>query len=115
MARMVMCAKLKRELPGLEKPPMPVELSQRIFDNISQAAWDMWQEQSRLLINHYGLNLADPDARQLLRQQMEEFLFGDEGQPPEGWVPESTPPGNPGKGGRAPGGKGAPGGAPARK
>ena len=120
MARMVMCAKLKRELPGLEKPPMPGELGQRIFDNISQEAWNMWQEQSRLLINHYGLNLADPDARQLLRQQMEEFLFGDESQPPEGWVPESAA-GDAGKGGAAPSGKGAPAGkgapsgAPARK
>src|SRR5579871_6981923 len=109
MARMVMCAKLKRELPGLEKPPMPGELGQRIYDTISQEAWNLWQGQSRLLINHYGLNLADPDARQLLRQQMEEFLFGENARMPEGWVPE----GQGGKGGGAPAAKG--GGAPARK
>jgi Fe-S cluster biosynthesis and repair protein YggX len=108
MPRMVQCAKLGRELPGLEKPPVPGELGQRIYDNISQAAWDMWQEQSRLLINHYGLNLADPDARQLLRQQMEEFLFGDKVEMPEGWVPE----GQGGKG-AVPAGKG--GGAAPRK
>jgi Fe-S cluster biosynthesis and repair protein YggX len=100
MPRMVQCAKLGRELPGLERPPMPGELGQRIYDNISQQAWDMWQEQSRLIINHYGLNLADPEARQLLRQQMEEFLFGEQPQMPEGWVPE---------------GQGDKGGAPASK
>lgn len=117
MPRTVTCVKLKRELPGLEKPPFPGELGQRIYDNISQQAWDMWQEQSRLIINHYGLNLADPDARQILRQQMEEFLFGDTTEMPEGWVPDAAG----GKGSRAPGGKGAPapagkgGGAPARK
>lgn len=109
MPRTVFCVKLKRELPGLEKPPMPGELGQRIYDNISQQAWDMWQEQSRLIINHYGLNLADPDARQILRQQMEEFLFGDTTQMPEGWVPEGQ---TQGKGG-VPATKG--GGAPARK
>ena len=78
MARMVMCKKLHRELPGLDRPPIPGELGKRIYEGISAEAWEMWQEQSRLLINHYGLNLADPDARQLMRKQMEEFLFGDE-------------------------------------
>lgn len=107
MARMVQCAKLGRELPGLEKPPFAGELGQRIYDNISQEAWDMWQEQSRLIINHYGLNLADPDSRQVLRDQMIEFLFASENQMPEGWVPE----GQSDKGG-APAGKG---GAPQRK
>jgi Fe-S cluster biosynthesis and repair protein YggX len=109
MPRMVQCEKLGRELPGLEKPPIPGELGQRIYEHISAEAWDMWQEQSRLLINHYGLNLADPDARQILRQQMEEFLFGENARMPEGWVPE----GQGSKGGAAPAAKG--GGAPARK
>ncbi|MGE5334071.1 MAG: oxidative damage protection protein [Nitrososphaerota archaeon] len=98
MARMVQCVKLGRELPGLERPPVPGELGQRIFDNVSQEAWEMWQEHSRLLINHYGLNLADPDARQILRQEMEKFFFGEDAQMPEGWVPEGSG-GAKGKGG----------------
>ena len=109
MPRMVQCEKLGRELPGLEKPPIPGELGQRIYEHISAEAWEMWQEQSRLLINHYGLNLADPDARQILRQQMEEYLFGEDARMPEGWVPE----GQGSKGGATPASKG--GGAPARK
>ncbi|MFI5274266.1 MAG: oxidative damage protection protein [Ktedonobacterales bacterium] len=113
MPRMVQCVKLGRELPGLEKPPMPGELGQRIYDNISEEAWDMWQEQSRLLINHYSLNLADPEARQLLRQQMEEFLFSDAGKMPEGWVPEGQ---GGSKGGGAPASKaGAGAGAGAQR
>lgn len=111
MARMVMCAKLRRELPGLEKPPMPGELGQRIYDTISQRAWDMWQEHSRLLINHYGLNLADPDSRQILRKEMERFLFGDEDEKPEGWTPDD-PEGPEDSGGPTAPSKGK-GGAPA--
>lgn len=88
MARMVDCKKLGRELPGLDRPPIPGELGQRIYDNISAEAWQMWQEHSRLLINHYGLNLADPDARALMRKEMEEFFFGEDAAPPEGWAPE---------------------------
>ncbi len=86
--RMVQCVKLGRELPGLDRPPVPGELGQRIYDNISRQAWEMWQDHSRLLINHYGLNLADPDARVIMRQQMEEFFFGADAAKPEGWVPE---------------------------
>ncbi len=99
MARMVMCAKLGRELPGLDRPPVPGPLGKRIFENISQAAWDLWKEQSVLLINHYGLNLMDPEAQKFLREQMEKFLFEDVVQVPEGWTPEGA---TPAKGGPAP-------------
>ncbi|HEX6819871.1 MAG TPA: oxidative damage protection protein [Ktedonobacterales bacterium] len=105
-AHMVQCVKLGRRLPGLARPPVPGELGQRIYDSISQQAWEMWQDHSRLLINHYGLNLADPDARALMRQQMEEFFFGPGEEKPEGWVPE-------GQGGAK--GKGAPAPAASRK
>ena len=88
MARMVKCVKLGRELPGLDKPPFPGELGQRIYENVSKQAYDMWPAQSTLIINHYGLNMADPDARKLLREQMEEFFFGEQAKMPEGWIPE---------------------------
>lgn len=101
MTRMVKCVKLGRELPGLEKRVYPGELGQRIFDNVSQEAWNMWLEHQVLLINHNGLVLADPSHRQFLEQQMEEFFFGVGAQMPEGWTPEGTP--------------GAKGGGPARK
>ena len=97
MARMVMCAKLGRELPGLERKPVPGEMGTRIFEHISQAAWDLWKQQSVLLINHYGLNLLEPEAQKFMREQMEKFLFEDVVQTPEGWEPETA--GTPSKGG----------------
>ncbi len=92
--RMVYCVKLKQELPGLDKPPFPGELGQRIFENVSRQAFEMWRQQATLIINHYGLNLADPEARDFLMQEMEAFFFSDEVHVPEGW----TPPGVPGPG-----------------
>jgi Fe-S cluster biosynthesis and repair protein YggX len=88
---MVQCAKLGRELPGLEKPPFPGPFGQRIFDNISAEAYAEWKPQLTILINHYGLNPADPEARQILRQQQEQFFFG-ETAPAEGQnlVPEDV-------------------------
>ena len=93
---LVDCVKLGRELPALDRPPFPGELGQRIFENVSKEAWELWKQQSVLIINHYGLNLADPAAQKLLMEQMEEFFFGEGAQMPEGWTPEGQ------------GGKGAP-------
>ncbi len=86
--RLVKCVKLGRELPGLLRPPFPGELGKKIFENVSQQGWDLWQAQSTLLINHYGLKLADPNAQAFLMEQMEEFFFGEGSQLPEDWVPE---------------------------
>ena len=85
--RTVFCEKLGRELPGLDEPPFPGELGQRIYEHISADAWQMWQDHSKILINHYGLMLADPEARQFLREQMEEYFFGEDARMPEGWSP----------------------------
>ena len=100
MTRMVQCVKLGRELPGLGEPPFPGELGDRIFENVSQQGWEMWKEHQVLLINHYGLVLADPNARQFLIEQLEEFFFGPGAQMPEGWTPEGVP-GSGAKGGPA--------------
>jgi Fe-S cluster biosynthesis and repair protein YggX len=85
---MVQCAKLHAELPALDRPPFPGEMGQRIFENISKEAWAQWKDHSVLLINHYGLNLADPEAQQFLTEQMEAFLFGGDSEMPEGWSPQ---------------------------
>lgn len=100
MPRLVKCAKLGRELPGLDRPPVPGELGQRIFENISKEAWELWKRQQLLLINHYGLALADPEAQKFLREQMEDFLFAQPVQVAEDWSPEGT--GAKGKGPAAP-------------
>lgn len=106
---MVHCAKLGHELPGLEKPPFPGALGQRIYENISQQAYSMWPAQSTLIINHYGLNMADPESRKILREQMEEFFFGKDAKMPEGWSPEAV---GAGAGGQSSKGGGA---APSKK
>ena len=78
----VQCARFGIELPALDRPPFPGPLGQRIYDNISKFAWQQWSEQSTLLINHYGLNMADPQSQELIFEQMEEFLFEGGGEMP---------------------------------
>ena len=102
MARLVNCAKLGRELPGLDKPPFPGPLGQRIYENVSAEGYALWQPHMTILINHYGLNPADPETRTVLREQMEEFFFGPDAQMPEGWIPAGAGAGAGAKGGGAP-------------
>jgi len=99
MARMVQCVKFGKELPGLEAPPIPGPLGQRIFEHVSQQGWELWKQQVTILINHYGLNMADPRAQQFMNEQLEDFFFGEGAQMPEDWIPPS-------QGGK--GGKGSP-------
>lgn len=91
MARMVQCVKLGRELPGLERPPVTGDLGDRIYENVSADAWEMWRDYSVILINHYGLSLVDPRAGEFMRAQMEEYFFGEDAMMPEGWSPEGQP------------------------
>lgn len=87
MTRMVNCVKFGKELPGLDKPPFPGELGLRIYEHVSRQAWALWPAQATIVINHYGLSLADPRAQDILMRQMEEFFFADGQQLPEDWAP----------------------------
>ncbi len=77
MVRLVQCVKLGKELPGLDKPPFPGALGERIYENVSAEAYDLWLPHMTTIINHYGLNPADPETRQMLRNEMTAFFFGD--------------------------------------
>ena len=81
------CQKLKREAEPLEKPPIPGEAGQRIIDNISKEAWGLWLTQQTMIINENRLTPFEPEARALLKAEMEKFLFTDEAEAPEGYVP----------------------------
>ncbi len=88
MTRTVKCAKLGRELPGLEFVPMKGELGRRIYDGVSEEAWKMWLRHSVMIINEYRLNPAEPEAQAVLREHMERFFFEAGGEPPPDYEPE---------------------------
>lgn len=88
MSRMVNCVVLKKEAEGLDKPPYPGELGQRIYENASKEAWQMWMKQQTMLMNENRLSPIDPKHRQFLVEEMEKFFFGDGSETPEGYTPE---------------------------
>ncbi len=90
MARLVYCAKLKQELPGLSYAPLKGELGARIYREISEQAWKQWLGQSTMVINENRLNPAEPAAQKILRAQLEKFLFGPGVAAPAGYTPPKT-------------------------
>lgn len=90
MARLVQCVHLKKEAEGIAYPPYPGELGKRIYDNVSQEAFEMWKKHQTMLVNENRLNLADARARQYLARQMEQFFFGTGADAPAGFVPPSA-------------------------
>ena len=87
MAGTVYCVKLGKEAEGLDAPPFPTELGQRIYNNVSKEAWQQWLAHQTMLVNEMRLNMMDPQAQKYLQQQMEEFFFGEGAETPEGYVP----------------------------
>lgn len=87
MSRTVYCARLQREAEGLDAPPYPGALGQRIFENVSKEAWQEWQAHQTRVINEYRLSLADKKARDFLSQEMEKFFFGGGDLAETGYVP----------------------------
>ena len=90
MSRTVYCEKLKREAEGLAFLTYPGELGKRIYEHISQEAWNEWLAHQTMLINENRLSPLDPKARKYLEGEMEKFLFGQGSAAPAGYVPPET-------------------------
>jgi Fe-S cluster biosynthesis and repair protein YggX len=101
--RTVQCAKLGRELPGIDettnegeaalvflKSLGSEELVRRVLDTVSIDAWRLWLNHLVMVINEYRLEPDSPQANDLIRQHMEEFFFGAHAAPPPGYVPPTS-------------------------
>ena len=73
----ITCTRCGQTRAGFERPPVGVggAAGQRIVAETCQQCWGVWLKQQTMLINHYGLNLMDPQARQFLTRNRDAFLF----------------------------------------
>ena len=71
----ITCARCGQTRPAFERAPFPGALGRRIVAEICQDCWGLWLKQQTMLINHYGLNVMDPQARSFLTKNLEAFLF----------------------------------------
>lgn len=77
MPATVTCSRCGQTREGFETAPIGVvgPSAERLVAEICQTCWQEWLRQQTMLINHYGLNLMDPQARKFLTQNRDAFLF----------------------------------------
>ncbi len=73
----VNCDRCGKQQPGQDAPPFRDELGARIQRSICRTCWDDWLKRQMQLINHYALDVRQPEARAFLRRNVEAFLFGE--------------------------------------
>ncbi|MFB3079751.1 MAG: oxidative damage protection protein [Lysobacterales bacterium] len=86
MSKKVHCQLLDQELDALAFQTYPGELGKRIFENISQQAWQQWLTLQTMLINENRLSPINPEHRAYLEAEMEKYFFGEGSEKPEGYV-----------------------------
>lgn len=78
MTREIYCLKLKKISPGMINPPYNDAVGEKIYNNISQEAWNMWLERQTIIINEYRLVCFEAQAIAFIMQEMNKFLFDDQ-------------------------------------
>ncbi len=86
MSKKVHCQLLDKELDALTFQTYPGKLGKRIFENISQQAWQQWLALQTMLINENRLSPINPEHRAYLEGEMEKYFFGEGSEKPEGFI-----------------------------
>jgi Fe-S cluster biosynthesis and repair protein YggX len=77
MAEAIKCRHCGEKRAPLPFAPFPNELGQRIFTEICQPCWSEWLQKQTQIINHYGLDLTNPDAQNFLFDNIKGYLFSE--------------------------------------
>lgn len=99
-SKLVQCAKLGQELPGID-PDTPdgaralkmvlliagPEMMARVRDGISAQAYEQWKGHMLMVMNEFRLDPQSDEANRVLAQQMEAFFFGQKAE-----IPNYVPP-----------------------
>jgi Fe-S cluster biosynthesis and repair protein YggX len=86
--RIVHCRLLKKDLPGLERPPFKGELGKRLFAEVSKEGWEAWVKDSVKFINTYRVDLASPEGQKFMLKQCAIYFAYEEGDLAQtAWTP----------------------------
>ncbi len=70
----ITCVRCGKTVQAMTEPPMGGQLGEAIANKVCTACYQEWVGQQVLYINHYGLQMANPDDRKKLIQVMKEYL-----------------------------------------
>ena len=74
--RMVQCVKLGRELPGLDYPPFGGELGEKIWNSVSEQAWNTFKAQFMTAMRGQRIQGGSDEATNIFLEQADQYFFG---------------------------------------
>jgi Fe-S cluster biosynthesis and repair protein YggX len=86
--RTVECVKFGKPMEGLAKPPLKGEIGQKVFDQISKEAWQMWIEHSKMVINEYRLDPMTEQGQKVWMAELDRYFWGEGAKLPPDFVPK---------------------------
>lgn len=73
-----LCSRCGQKGPRLERPPIPGQTGQDVWESVCRRCWSEWQQMEVMVINELRLNFMDPGAQKVLDQHLRQFLLLDE-------------------------------------
>jgi Fe-S cluster biosynthesis and repair protein YggX len=68
------CSHCGREAEPLAQPPLAGAIGTTVQGHVCADCWAEWQEAAPSFINHYGIQVVQPEGRAQLYKLMREFL-----------------------------------------
>ena len=83
MAETIKCKHCGEKRQPLGFAPLPNELGQRVANEICQPCWKDWLQKQTQIINHYGLDVTNPEAQNFLFDNLKGYLFNEAQELPQ--------------------------------
>lgn len=71
------CTRCGRKNEQLPFAPFPNELGARIYNEICQTCWKEWLQKQNQIINHFQVDVSNPDSHEFLFDHLKKFLFNE--------------------------------------
>jgi Fe-S cluster biosynthesis and repair protein YggX len=71
------CARCGQKGDPIGYAPIPTELGIKIGKEMCRDCWSEWQKKQMQLINHFGLDVSNPETHDFLFDNMKIFFYGE--------------------------------------
>jgi len=71
------CGRCGQKTEPMGYAPIPTELGQKIGAEMCGECWKEWLKKQNQLINHFGIDVSNPDSHEFLFDNMKIFFYNE--------------------------------------
>ena len=71
------CGRCGQKTEPIGYAPIPTELGQQIGSEMCAGCWKEWLQKQNQLINHFGIDVSNPDSHEFLFDNMKIFFYNE--------------------------------------